>query len=174
MDHLPSNDDPSFFLTIRSSSSHSNNLNKKNERFKLQLNGKMNNRRMKYAGHRSSSGVESDADSENLPPIPVQGNDSLGSPYENVRPGDDLSPAEGTSPTQWQFYHKPRDDDRRVSGTSVMSLWVSCRPFPPFNTASWLSPLLSMYVPFFFLSSFRHVKFRYCAIQAARNINEIR
>lgn len=73
-------------------------------------------------GHRSSSGVESDADSENLPPIPVQGNDSLGSPYENVRPGDDLSPAEGTSPTQWQFYHKPRDDDRRVSGTSVMSL----------------------------------------------------
>ncbi|XP_076748878.1 ankyrin repeat and sterile alpha motif domain-containing protein 1B isoform X2 [Xylocopa sonorina] len=71
--------------------------------------------------HRSSSGVESDADSENLPPIPVQGNDSLGSPYENVRPGDDLSPAEGTSPTQWQFYHKPRDDDRRVSGTSVMS-----------------------------------------------------
>ncbi|XP_025163001.1 uncharacterized protein LOC105180587 isoform X2 [Harpegnathos saltator] len=72
--------------------------------------------------HRSSSGVESDADSENLPPIPVQGGDSLGSPYENVRPGDDLSPAEGTSPTQWQFYHKPRDDDRRVSGTSVMSL----------------------------------------------------
>ncbi|XP_070161401.1 ankyrin repeat and SAM domain-containing protein 1A [Polyergus mexicanus] len=68
--------------------------------------------------HRSSSGVESDADSENLPPIPVQGGDSLGSPYENVRPGDDLSPAEGTSPTQWQFYHKPRDDDRRVSGTS--------------------------------------------------------
>lgn len=73
-------------------------------------------------GHRSSSGVESDADSENLPPIPVQGGDSLGSPYENVRPEDDLSPAEGTSPTQWQFYHKPRDDDRRVSGTSVMSL----------------------------------------------------
>ncbi|XP_076249080.1 ankyrin repeat and SAM domain-containing protein 1A isoform X2 [Calliopsis andreniformis] len=72
--------------------------------------------------HRSSSGVESDADSENLPPIPVQGGDSLGSPYENVRPGDDLSPPEGTSPTQWQFYHKPRDDDRRVSGTSVMSL----------------------------------------------------
>ncbi|XP_053976870.1 ankyrin repeat and SAM domain-containing protein 1A-like isoform X2 [Hylaeus volcanicus] len=72
--------------------------------------------------HRSSSGVESDADSENLPPIPVQGGDSLGSPYENVRPGDDLSPAEGTSPTQWQFYHKPRDDDRRVSGTSVTSL----------------------------------------------------
>ncbi|XP_077275516.1 ankyrin repeat and SAM domain-containing protein 1A isoform X2 [Temnothorax americanus] len=72
--------------------------------------------------HRSSSGVESDADSENLPPIPVQGGDSLGSPYENVRPEDDLSPAEGTSPTQWQFYHKPRDDDRRVSGTSVMSL----------------------------------------------------
>ncbi|XP_076295477.1 ankyrin repeat and SAM domain-containing protein 1A isoform X3 [Lasioglossum baleicum] len=72
--------------------------------------------------HRSSSGVESDADSENLPPIPVQGGDSLGSPYENVRPGDDLSPVEGTSPTQWQFYHKPRDDDRRVSGTSVMSL----------------------------------------------------
>ncbi|KOX71230.1 Ankyrin repeat and sterile alpha motif domain-containing protein 1B [Melipona quadrifasciata] len=72
-------------------------------------------------GHRSSSGVESDADSENLPPIPVQGNDSLGSPYENVRPGDDLSSAEGTSPTQWQFYHKPRDDDRRVSGTSVVS-----------------------------------------------------
>ncbi|XP_020300342.1 ankyrin repeat and SAM domain-containing protein 1A-like isoform X2 [Pseudomyrmex gracilis] len=72
--------------------------------------------------HRSSSGVESDADSENLPPIPVQGGDSLGSPYENVRPGDELSPAEGTSPTQWQFYHKPRDDDRRVSGTSVMSL----------------------------------------------------
>ncbi|XP_054014758.1 ankyrin repeat and sterile alpha motif domain-containing protein 1B-like isoform X3 [Hylaeus anthracinus] len=71
--------------------------------------------------HRSSSGVESDADSENLPPIPVQGGDSLGSPYENVRPGDDLSPAEGTSPTQWQFYHKPRDDDRRVSGTSVTS-----------------------------------------------------
>ncbi|XP_012523752.2 ankyrin repeat and SAM domain-containing protein 1A isoform X2 [Monomorium pharaonis] len=71
--------------------------------------------------HRSSSGVESD-DSENLPPIPVQGGDSLGSPYENVRPEDDLSPAEGTSPTQWQFYHKPRDDDRRVSGTSVMSL----------------------------------------------------
>lgn len=70
-------------------------------------------------GHRSSSGVESDADSENLPPIPVQGGDSLGSPYENVRPGDDLSPAEGTSPTQWQFYHKPRDDDRRVSGTSL-------------------------------------------------------
>ncbi|KAG7204767.1 hypothetical protein KM043_005178 [Ampulex compressa] len=72
--------------------------------------------------HRSSSGVESDGDSENLPPIPVQGGDSLGSPYENVRPGDDLSPAEGTSPTQWQFYHKPRDDDRRISGTSVMSL----------------------------------------------------
>ncbi|KAL0128961.1 hypothetical protein PUN28_003973 [Cardiocondyla obscurior] len=72
--------------------------------------------------HRSSSGVESDADSENLPPIPVQGGDSLGSPYENVRPEDDLSPPEGTSPTQWQFYHKPRDDDRRVSGTSVMSL----------------------------------------------------
>ncbi|XP_043672355.1 ankyrin repeat and SAM domain-containing protein 1A-like isoform X2 [Vespula pensylvanica] len=72
--------------------------------------------------HRSSSGIESDADSENLPPIPVQRGDSLGSPYENVRPGDDLSPAEGTSPTQWQFYHKPRDDDRRVSGTSVMSL----------------------------------------------------
>ncbi|XP_063986359.1 ankyrin repeat and sterile alpha motif domain-containing protein 1B-like isoform X3 [Diachasmimorpha longicaudata] len=71
--------------------------------------------------HRSSSGVESDADSENLPPIPVQGNDSLGSPYENVRPGDDLSPGEGSSPTQWQFYHKPRDEDRRVSGTSVMS-----------------------------------------------------
>ncbi|XP_024944118.1 uncharacterized protein LOC107271110 isoform X2 [Cephus cinctus] len=71
--------------------------------------------------HRSSSGVESDADSENLPPIPVQTNDSLGSPYENVRPGDDLSPAEGTSPTQWQFYHKPRHDDRRISGTSVMS-----------------------------------------------------
>ncbi|KAL6419924.1 hypothetical protein ACFW04_005558 [Cataglyphis niger] len=71
--------------------------------------------------HRSSSGVESDADSENLPPIPVQGGDSLGSPYENVRPGDDLSPAEGTSPTQWQFYHKPRDDDRRVSGTSLGS-----------------------------------------------------
>nr|XP_050854374.1 uncharacterized protein LOC127065687 isoform X3 [Vespula vulgaris] len=71
--------------------------------------------------HRSSSGIESDADSENLPPIPVQRGDSLGSPYENVRPGDDLSPAEGTSPTQWQFYHKPRDDDRRVSGTSVMS-----------------------------------------------------
>ncbi|KAI4491146.1 hypothetical protein M0802_010367 [Mischocyttarus mexicanus] len=71
--------------------------------------------------HRSSSGVESDADSENLPPIPVQGGDSLGSPYENVRPGDDLSPAEGTSPTQWQFYHKPRDDNRRVSGTSVIS-----------------------------------------------------
>ena len=73
-------------------------------------------------GHRSSSGVESDADSENLPPIPVQGNDSLGSPYENVRPGDDLSSVEGTSPTQWQFYHKPRDDDRRISGTSVVSL----------------------------------------------------
>ncbi|XP_012279831.1 ankyrin repeat and sterile alpha motif domain-containing protein 1B isoform X2 [Orussus abietinus] len=72
--------------------------------------------------HRSSSGVESDADSENLPPIPVQGGgDSLGSPYENVRPGQDLSPGEGTSPTQWQFYHKPRDDDRRVSGTSCVS-----------------------------------------------------
>ncbi|KAK0086931.1 hypothetical protein PV325_002141 [Microctonus aethiopoides] len=71
--------------------------------------------------HRSSSGIESDMDSENLPPIPVQGNDCLGSPYENVRPGDDLSPAEGSSPTQWQFYHKPRDEDRRVSGTSVMS-----------------------------------------------------
>ncbi|XP_046748663.1 ankyrin repeat and sterile alpha motif domain-containing protein 1B-like isoform X3 [Diprion similis] len=72
--------------------------------------------------HRSSSGVESDADSENLPPIPVQGSGSLGSPYENVRPGNDFSPAEGTSPTQWQFYHKPRDDDRRISGMSVMSL----------------------------------------------------
>ncbi|XP_011645776.1 ankyrin repeat and SAM domain-containing protein 1A-like isoform X1 [Pogonomyrmex barbatus] len=71
--------------------------------------------------HRSSSGIESDVDNENLPPIPVQGSDSLGSPYENVRPEDDLSPVEGTSPTQWQFYHKPRDDDRRVSGTSVMS-----------------------------------------------------
>ncbi|XP_048512045.1 ankyrin repeat and sterile alpha motif domain-containing protein 1B-like isoform X2 [Athalia rosae] len=72
--------------------------------------------------HRSSSGVESDADSENLPPIPVQGGGgSLGSPYENVRPGDDFSPAEGTSPTQWRFYHEPRDDDRRISGMSVMS-----------------------------------------------------
>ncbi|XP_015518771.2 ankyrin repeat and sterile alpha motif domain-containing protein 1B isoform X2 [Neodiprion lecontei] len=71
--------------------------------------------------HRSSSGVESDADSENLPPIPVQGSGSLGSPYENVRPGNDFSPAEGTSPTQWQFYFKPRDDDRRISGMSVMS-----------------------------------------------------
>ncbi|XP_033217419.1 caskin-2-like isoform X3 [Belonocnema kinseyi] len=72
--------------------------------------------------HRSSSGVESDADSENLPPIPVQGGDSLGSPYENVRPGDDISPVEGTSPTQWQFFDKPRNDDRRVSGTSAASL----------------------------------------------------
>ncbi|XP_033217418.1 caskin-2-like isoform X2 [Belonocnema kinseyi] len=71
--------------------------------------------------HRSSSGVESDADSENLPPIPVQGGDSLGSPYENVRPGDDISPVEGTSPTQWQFFDKPRNDDRRVSGTSAAS-----------------------------------------------------
>ncbi|OXU25060.1 hypothetical protein TSAR_002247 [Trichomalopsis sarcophagae] len=72
--------------------------------------------------HRSSSGIESDADSENLPPIPVhQGNDSLGSPYENVRPGDELSPAEGASPTRWQLYHKPRDDDRRVSANSAMS-----------------------------------------------------
>lgn len=84
---------------------------------------------MLQTGHRSSSGVESDADSENLPPIPVQGNDSLGSPYENVRPGDDLSSVEGTSPTQWQFYHKPRDDDRRVSGTS---LWVSSLFSPSF------------------------------------------
>lgn len=73
-------------------------------------------------GHRSSSGAESDLDNENLPPIPVQSGDSLGSPYENVRPGDDLSPPERASPTQWQFYHKPRDDDRRISGVSVMSL----------------------------------------------------
>ncbi|XP_057340968.1 ankyrin repeat and sterile alpha motif domain-containing protein 1B isoform X4 [Microplitis mediator] len=65
--------------------------------------------------HRSSSGVESDADSEHLP----RTNDTLGSPYDNAR--EDLSPAEGSSPTQWQFYHKPRDEDRRVSGTSVMS-----------------------------------------------------
>ena len=61
------------------------------------------------SGHRSSSGIESDADSENLPPIPVQRNESLGSPYENVRPGDDFSPAEGSSPSRWQHYHKPRD-----------------------------------------------------------------
>lgn len=77
---------------------------------------------MVVSGHRSSSGIESDADSENLPPIPVQSNDSLGSPYENVRPGDRMSPSEGSSPTRWEFYHKPRDDDRRVSGASAMSL----------------------------------------------------
>ncbi|KAJ8676596.1 hypothetical protein QAD02_012383 [Eretmocerus hayati] len=70
----------------------------------------------------SSFGIESDLDSENLPPIPVQGSDSLGSPYENVRPGDDLSPVEGSSPTRWQLYHKPREDDRRVSGNSALSL----------------------------------------------------
>ncbi|XP_044594522.1 ankyrin repeat and sterile alpha motif domain-containing protein 1B isoform X3 [Cotesia glomerata] len=64
--------------------------------------------------HRSSSGVESDADSEHIP----RTNDILGSPYDNAL---DLSPVEGSSPTQWQFYHKPRDEDRRVSGTSVMS-----------------------------------------------------
>ncbi|XP_058789490.1 ankyrin repeat and SAM domain-containing protein 1A-like [Phymastichus coffea] len=73
--------------------------------------------------HRSSSGIVSDAESENLPPIPVhQGGGSLGSPYENVRPGDDLSPAEGSSPTRWQLYHKPREDDRRISGNSAISL----------------------------------------------------
>lgn len=134
----------------------------------------MNDGRIFGAGHRSSSGVESDADSENLPPIPVQGNDSLGSPYENVRPGDDLSPAEGTSPTQWQFYHKPRDDDRRVSGTSVMSLWVSCRPFLLLTP-----PLLSMYIPpfpppfFFCRHTSRNNKMpllrSVCDCQAARN-----
>ncbi|CAG5076302.1 Similar to Anks1b: Ankyrin repeat and sterile alpha motif domain-containing protein 1B (Mus musculus) [Cotesia congregata] len=64
--------------------------------------------------HRSSSGIESDADGEHIP----QTNDILGSPYDNAL---DLSPVEGSSPTQWQFYHKPRDEDRRVSGTSVMS-----------------------------------------------------
>ncbi|XP_074108393.1 ankyrin repeat and sterile alpha motif domain-containing protein 1B isoform X5 [Cotesia typhae] len=64
--------------------------------------------------HRSSSGIESDADSEHIPRV----NDILGSPYDNAL---DLSPVEGSSPTQWQFYHKPRDEDRRVSGTSVMS-----------------------------------------------------
>ena len=75
-----------------------------------------------FSGHRSVYGIESDADSENLPPIPVQGHNNLGSPYENVRPGDDYSPGENGSPTRWQFYHKPRDDDRRISGTSAMSL----------------------------------------------------
>ncbi|XP_043268732.1 ankyrin repeat and SAM domain-containing protein 1A-like isoform X2 [Venturia canescens] len=104
--------------------------------------------------HRSSSGVESDADSENLPPIPVQGGDSLGSPYENVRPGDDMSPTEGTSPTQWQFYHKPRDDDRRVSGTSVMSLGSDSGLYqtPPAprgitNEGSYASEDLSLTLP---------------------------
>ncbi|XP_023248257.1 ankyrin repeat and sterile alpha motif domain-containing protein 1B-like [Copidosoma floridanum] len=77
--------------------------------------------------HRASCGIESDAESENLPPIPVQGSNSLGSPYENVRPGDDLSPmdpsiGERSSPSRWQLYHKPRDDDRRVSANSAMSL----------------------------------------------------
>ncbi|XP_011299821.1 ankyrin repeat and SAM domain-containing protein 1A isoform X3 [Fopius arisanus] len=102
--------------------------------------------------HRSSSGVESDADSENLPPIPVQGNDSLGSPYENVRPGDDLSPGEGSSPTQWQFYHKPRDEDRRVSGTSVMSLGsdsglYQTPPVPRCTEGSYASEDLSLTLP---------------------------
>lgn len=139
------------------------------------------------AGHRSSSGVESDADSENLPPIPVQGNDSLGSPYENVRPGDDLSPAEGTSPTQWQFYHKPRDDDRRVSGTSVMSLWVSRSPFllltPSRDCSAVAFDVHSSFFSFFCrhtlfpqCKKLGNVKCRYCALryQAARNKTIIR
>lgn len=82
-----------------------------------------------FSGHRSLSGIESDLENENLPPIPVQGSDSLGSPYENVYPGDDFSPGDGCSPTRWQFYHKPRDNNRPISDTSVMSLWVNSYTF---------------------------------------------
>ncbi|XP_034939821.1 ankyrin repeat and SAM domain-containing protein 1A-like [Chelonus insularis] len=101
--------------------------------------------------HRSSSGIESDTESENLPPIPVQ-NESLGSPYENVRPGDDLSSVEGSSPTQWQFYHKPREEDRRVSGTSVMSLGsdsglYQTPPAPLCTEGSYVSEDLSLTLP---------------------------
>ncbi|KAK1116540.1 hypothetical protein K0M31_018941 [Melipona bicolor] len=53
---------------------------------------------------------------------PGAGERFTGQPLRECSSGDDLSSAEGTSPTQWQFYHKPRDDDRRVSGTSVVSL----------------------------------------------------
>lgn len=102
--------------------------------------------------HRSPTEGESDGDSENLPPIPVQSNDSLGSPYENVRPGDDMSPVEGSSPTQWQFYHKPRDEDRRVSGTSVMSLGsdsglYQTPPVPRGTESSYASEDLSLTLP---------------------------
>ncbi|XP_008546697.1 ankyrin repeat and sterile alpha motif domain-containing protein 1B isoform X1 [Microplitis demolitor] len=96
--------------------------------------------------HRSSSGVESDADSEHLP----RTNDTLGSPYDNAR--EDLSPAEGSSPTQWQFYHKPRDEDRRVSGTSVMSLGsdsglYQTPPAPRCTEGSYVSEDLSLTLP---------------------------
>ncbi|XP_074108399.1 ankyrin repeat and SAM domain-containing protein 1A isoform X11 [Cotesia typhae] len=95
--------------------------------------------------HRSSSGIESDADSEHIPRV----NDILGSPYDNAL---DLSPVEGSSPTQWQFYHKPRDEDRRVSGTSVMSLGsdsglYQTPPAPRCTEGSYVSEDLSLTLP---------------------------
>ncbi|CAB0034959.1 unnamed protein product, partial [Trichogramma brassicae] len=75
--------------------------------------------------YRLSSGIECDGDSENLPPIPVQRNESVSSPYENVRPGDDYSPAEGSSPTRWPAYHKPRDfeEDDYYGETLDVGAW---------------------------------------------------
>lgn len=69
--------------------------------------------------------------SQPFPPVPA-GDNSLGSPYENVRPSsrgrsltaESVSPS--TSPSRWDYYRQSRSvdgcEDRRVSGTSAMSM----------------------------------------------------
>lgn len=77
-----------------------------------------------FKGHRLSSGMDSDADSENYPPHSRLYNDSLGSPYD-YRHCDDISPGDSCSPTRnWQFYHRPREEDRRMWVYPLF--WVLC------------------------------------------------
>lgn len=74
----------------------------------------------------AARGTEEDKENaEPLPPIP---NNTMGSPYENVK----LTPRGGrvadspgaSSPSHWSFYDTPGkgDEDRRVSGASAMSV----------------------------------------------------
>lgn len=89
-----------------------------------------------YGGSRGSiTGMDSDMEeslSQPFPPVPAP-DSSLGSPYENVRPSsrhgrsltaESVSP--GTSPSRWECYRQSRSvdgcEDRRVSGTSAMSM----------------------------------------------------
>lgn len=68
-----------------------------------------------FAEYRLSNGFDSDA--EDLPRIPVHQHDGLNSPYDNVQPQTGSGHHRGHV---WE--RRDVDDERRVSGTSAVSM----------------------------------------------------